>query len=125
MFNVYLYMREGEGQREGDTESDAGSRLGAVGTEPDAGPGTHERGDRELSGSRTPDRLRPPAPRELSVRERALWAWVCEHACDCAWGQCGQAGPAGRGHGAAQQGPGRGLQCGRAVSNLGLAQRVE
>ena len=37
MFNVYLYMREGEGQREGDTESDAGSRLGAVGTEPDVG----------------------------------------------------------------------------------------
>ena len=27
----------GEGQRGGDTESEAGSRLGAVGTEPDAG----------------------------------------------------------------------------------------
>ena len=27
----------GEGQREGDTESETGSRLWAVGTEPDAG----------------------------------------------------------------------------------------
>ena len=43
-FNVYLFLRErasehelGEGQRErGDTESEAGSRLRAVSTEPDA-----------------------------------------------------------------------------------------
>ena len=30
-------MQAGEGQREGDTESEAGSRLSAVSTEPDAG----------------------------------------------------------------------------------------
>ena len=42
-FNVYLLLRDrarvGEGQREreGDTESEAGSRLRAVSTEPDAG----------------------------------------------------------------------------------------
>ena len=44
-FNVYLYLREREGQSasrggaetEGDTESEAGSRLRAVSTEPDAG----------------------------------------------------------------------------------------
>ena len=30
-------MRVGEGQREGDTEADAGSRLWAVSTEPKAG----------------------------------------------------------------------------------------
>ena len=41
--NVYLYLTEvgrvgsGKGQREGDTESEAGSRLRAVSTEPDAG----------------------------------------------------------------------------------------
>ena len=31
-------MNGGEGQREGDTESEAGSWLRAVSTEPDAGP---------------------------------------------------------------------------------------
>ena len=31
-------MQAGEGQREGGTESKAGSRLRAVSTEPDAGP---------------------------------------------------------------------------------------
>ena len=46
-FNVCLFLREwerdseraqfGEGQREGDTESQAGSRLWAVSTEPDTG----------------------------------------------------------------------------------------
>ena len=30
-------MNRGEAEREGDTESEAGSRLGAVSTEPDAG----------------------------------------------------------------------------------------
>ena len=30
-------MQAGEGQKEGDTESGAGSRLLAVGTEPDVG----------------------------------------------------------------------------------------
>ena len=39
--NVYLFLREseyiGEGQRERETESEAGSRLWAVSTEPDAG----------------------------------------------------------------------------------------
>ena len=30
-------MNGGESEREGDTESEAGSRLGAVSTEPDAG----------------------------------------------------------------------------------------
>ena len=50
-FNVYLFLRErerdreterqsmsgGRAEREGDTESKAGSRLRAVGTEPDVG----------------------------------------------------------------------------------------
>ena len=44
-FNVYLFlrdrerqsMRKGGAEREGDTESEAGSRLGAVSAEPDAG----------------------------------------------------------------------------------------
>ena len=44
-FNVYLFLREGERrslsgggtEREGDTESEAGSRLRAVSAEPDAG----------------------------------------------------------------------------------------
>ena len=42
-FNVYLFLRErehtsrGGAEREGDTESEAGSRLRAVSTEPDAG----------------------------------------------------------------------------------------
>ena len=41
-FNVYLFLREtqsvsgGEAERKGDTESEAGSRLRAVSTEPDA-----------------------------------------------------------------------------------------
>ena len=42
-FNAYLFLRErqsmsgGGAEREGDTESEAGSRLQAVNTEPDAG----------------------------------------------------------------------------------------
>ena len=42
-FIVYLFLRERErvsregAEREGDTESEAGSRLRAVSTEPDAG----------------------------------------------------------------------------------------
>ena len=42
-FNVYLFLKErqsvnrGGSEREGDTESEAGSRLRAVSTEPDAG----------------------------------------------------------------------------------------
>ena len=46
-FNVYLFLRDraqvGKEQREGDTESEAGSRLCDVSTEPKAGaqtPGT-------------------------------------------------------------------------------------
>ena len=50
---VYLFLREGgrqnmsgtRAEREGDTESEAGSRLQAVSTEPDAGI---ELTDREL-----------------------------------------------------------------------------
>ena len=52
VFNVYLFLREryrqpvseGGVERGGDTESKAGFRLHAVGTEPDAGikPTTHE-----------------------------------------------------------------------------------
>ena len=44
-FNVYLFLRQrqsvsrGGAEREGDTESEAGSRLRAVSTEPDAGLG--------------------------------------------------------------------------------------
>ena len=43
-FNVYLFLRERESmssrgaEREGDTESEAGSRPRAVSTEPDVGP---------------------------------------------------------------------------------------
>ena len=43
VFNVYLFLNERKREqwrgreREGDTESEAGSRLGAVSTEPDAG----------------------------------------------------------------------------------------
>ena len=41
-FNVYSFLKERqstswEGQREGDTEPEAGSRLGAVSTEPHTG----------------------------------------------------------------------------------------
>ena len=44
-FNVYLFLREGERQsvsgegteKEGDTESEAGSRLRALSSEPNAG----------------------------------------------------------------------------------------
>ena len=41
-------MREGQRERGGDTESEAGSRLRAVRTEPDAGL---EPTDREIMGS--------------------------------------------------------------------------
>ena len=38
VFNVYSFLRGGRGrEKEGDTESEAGSRLQAVSTEPDAG----------------------------------------------------------------------------------------
>ena len=47
MFNIYMFLRQrqrqrqstsrGGAEREGDTESEAGSRLRAVGTEPDMG----------------------------------------------------------------------------------------
>ena len=43
-FNIYSFLRErqsmrgGGAEREGDTESEAGSRLWAVSTEPDTGP---------------------------------------------------------------------------------------
>ena len=42
-FNIYLFLRQrqsmngGGAEREGDTESEAGSRLWAVSTEPDTG----------------------------------------------------------------------------------------
>ena len=42
-FNIYLFLRQresmngGGAEREGDTESEAGSRLRAASTEPDAG----------------------------------------------------------------------------------------
>ena len=43
LFHVYLFLRQresmkgGGAERDGDTESEAGSRLRAVSTEPDAG----------------------------------------------------------------------------------------
>ena len=60
-FNVYLLLRDRERQsmsrggaeREGDTESEAGSRLRAVSTEPDVGLETHKPGDHDLSQSQT------------------------------------------------------------------------
>ena len=43
-FNVYLFLRGEGAEREGDTESEAGTRLRAVSTEPNAGlePTNHE-----------------------------------------------------------------------------------
>ena len=34
---IYLFLRRGEGQRERETQSEAGFRLSAVSTEPNAG----------------------------------------------------------------------------------------
>ena len=53
-------MNEGGAEREGDTESEAGSRLRAVGTEPDAGlePTNFEIVTRAEVG-RLPDRATP------------------------------------------------------------------
>ena len=50
----------GEGQREGDTESETGSRLRAVSTEPDAGLQTHGLRDHDLSRSWPLNRLSHP-----------------------------------------------------------------
>ena len=51
--------REGA-EREGGTESEAGSRLRAVSTEPDVGLELTDLGDHDLSRSRTLHRLSPP-----------------------------------------------------------------
>ena len=62
-------MNGGGAEREGDTESETGSRLRAVSPEPDAGL---ELADREIVTwwSRTPNRLRHPgAPRPVSILE--------------------------------------------------------
>ena len=50
-------MSGGGAEKKGDTESEAGSGLPAVSTEPDAGLGTHQQGDHDLSQSRTLNRL--------------------------------------------------------------------
>ena len=42
-------MNGGRSEREGDTESEADSRLRAVSTEPDVGLELTDRGDRDLS----------------------------------------------------------------------------
>ena len=61
LFNVYLFiLRErehkqgsGDTDREGDTESESGSRLRAVSTEPNVGAQTPKLRDHDLSGSHT------------------------------------------------------------------------
>ena len=56
----------GEGQREGDTESEAGSRLRAVSTGPDAGLElTNTRRDHDLSRSRALNWLSHPSALQL------------------------------------------------------------
>ena len=68
-FNIYSFLRDGERQnmsgrgteREGDTDSEAGSRLRAVSTEPDAGLELNKPRDHDLSRSRTLNRLSHPA----------------------------------------------------------------
>ena len=76
-FNVFIYfldrerqsMSRGGAEREGDTDSEAGSRLWAVSTEPDVGP--------ELRNSGTvrswPELKSDTQPTEPS---RNPWAWV-------------------------------------------------
>ena len=53
-------MSRGGAEREGDTESEAGSRLRGISPEPDAGARTHEPRDPDLSRSRAPNRLSHP-----------------------------------------------------------------
>ena len=55
----------GAAEREGDTESEAGSRLRAVSTEPDAGAQTHEPDD-DLSQSQTQP-TKPPRHTSLRI----------------------------------------------------------
>ena len=65
---LFIFDREREiehewgREREGDTESAAGSRLRAGSTEPDAGGRTHEPRDHDLSRSRRLNRWSPPRP---------------------------------------------------------------
>ena len=67
-FLTFIYFRDrekqsmnGEGaEREGDTESEAGSRLWAISPEPDVGAQTHRPRDCDLSWSRTLNRLSHP-----------------------------------------------------------------
>ena len=66
MFIYFEKERESRkgAEREGDTESEAGSRLRAGSTEPDAGGRTHEPRDHDLSQSRTLNQLsHPGAPK--------------------------------------------------------------
>ena len=83
-FNMYLLLRErqstsrGGAEREGDTESEAGSRLRAVSTEPDVGlePTDCEITTWAETKSQTLHPLSPPgAPRGTCVqgREGADW----------------------------------------------------
>ena len=59
----------GEGQREGDTESEAGSRLRAVSTELDVGLEPTTR-DHDLSQSQMVNRLsHPGAPEHLEFKQ--------------------------------------------------------
>ena len=60
-------MGEGQREREGDTESEVGSRLRAVSTEPDVGLKLHELGDHDLSRSQTLNQLSHPGAPELVI----------------------------------------------------------
>ena len=53
-------MNGGESEREGDTESETGSRLRAVRAEPDVGLEPTNPQDRDLSRSQTLNRLSHP-----------------------------------------------------------------
>ena len=60
-----MSMSRGRVER-GRTESEAGSRLRAVSTEPDARAGSHELRDRDLSRSQTLKRLSHPGAPEAN-----------------------------------------------------------
>ena len=67
-------MNRGGAEREGDTESETGSRLRAVSTEPDVGLELTDCEIVILSRSRTPNRLSPPdAPRWSQNLNPAPW----------------------------------------------------
>ena len=79
-FNIYLFLRQretdrawtGEGQREGDTESETGSRLRAVSTEPDAGLELTDWRDCDLIQSWLLNRLSHPGAPEVRFLKETI-----------------------------------------------------